>query len=179
MKFSLQETKQGLGQVQTTLKWLFNITVPAASVGDFPENLQIRVQTTGLPNAEHETLKVELGGHVINSAGKTVKNGELPSKFVEGVDAAVEAYFLKWMAARWGGDGQDTTGKQENDADLKAEVMIQLLDPQDNPTRTYTLVGAMPKFTNANELGQQAEVFSPDITWEFDDFHVDAGGVKW
>jgi hypothetical protein len=179
MKFSMQETKQGLGQVQTTLHWLFNITVPAKAVGDFPEKLQIRVQTTGLPNADHQTTKVELQGHVINSAGKTVKNGELSSKFVEGVDAAVQAYFTKWDAARWGGDGSDTTGKQSNDADLKAEVIIQLLDPQDKPTQTYTLIGAMPKITNSSELAQQADVFTPDITWEYDDFHKDVGGQKW
>ncbi len=179
MKFSLQETKQGLGQVQTLLHWLFTITVPAASMGDFPQKLQIRVQTTGLPQADNQTTKIELQGHVINSAGKTVKNGELTTKFIEGVDAELSAYFINWQSKRWSGDGQDDQGVQENDEDLKAEIQIQLLDPKDKPTQTYTLVGAMPKFTPGGELGQTADPLSPEVTWEFDSFHVKAGGANW
>lgn len=179
MKFSVNRVKQGLGELQTTLHWLVTIINPAAAVGAFEEDLQIRVQSTGLPTAQEETNKVELQGHVINMVGKTTKNGELAMTFVEGTDAKVTSYFTKWAQARWSGDGKDTTGKQALTKDLKADIKIELLGPDDSVTQTYTLIGVMPRYETGANLGQTADAMIPTATWEYDDFHVKTPGADW
>lgn len=179
MKFSVNQVKQGLGELQTTLHWGVAITSPAAVVGEFPEDLEVRVQTTAMPEADVQTTKIELGGHTINFNGKTIKAGELPWKFIEGTDAAVISYFTQWANARWGGDGSDTTGKSALTAECKADVVIQLMNPQDEVVQTYKLIGALPKIATSDELGQTADPLSPIVTWEYDDFHVITDNVSW
>ena len=66
MKFSVNRTKQALAELQTTLHWMVTITNPASAIGGMEEDLQIRIQSTGIPEATEETNKVELQGHVIN-----------------------------------------------------------------------------------------------------------------
>lgn len=179
MKFSVNKVKTSLGELQNTLHWIVTIVNPASAVGAFDEALQIRVQSTGLPEAQSENTQVELQGHVINFPGKTIKNGELPWTFVEGTDAKVVAYFTKWDKARWEGDGKDTTGKQALTATLKADVKIELLGPDDVVTQTYTLIGAMPRIEKGATLAQTADAMLPTVTWAYDDFHQDTGGVSW
>lgn len=179
MKFGINRTKQGLSELQTTLHWIVTVVNPAAAVGAFEEDLQIRVQSTGLPEAQEESNKVELQGHIINFVGKTTKNGELAMTFVEGTDAKVTSYFTRWAQARWSGDGKDTTGKQALTKDLKADIQIQLLGPDDVVTQTYTLIGAMPRFEKGATLAQTADPMIPTVTMEYDDFHVKTAGVTW
>lgn len=179
MKFSVNRTKQALSELQNTLHWAVTIVNPASAIGAFEEDLQIRVQTSAVPEATEETSKVELQGHIINYVGKTTKNGELPWTFVEGTDAKVTAYFTRWANARWNGDGSDTTGKQALTAALKADIKIELMGPNDVVTQTYTLIGAMPRFEKGAQLGQTADPMAPTITWEYDDFHFSGGGATW
>lgn len=179
MKYGVNRTKQALGELQTTLHWSMSIINPAPAVGALPENLQIRCQSTALPQAQEETNKVELQGHVINYVGKTTKNGELPMTFVEGTDALVIGYFTKWQQARWSGDGSDTTGVQKLTKDLKADIKIELMGPDDVVTQTYKLIGCMPRLENGAQLGQTADPMTPSITFEYDDWHIAANGVSW
>lgn len=179
MKFGINKTKNSLGELQTTLHWVLTVISPPAAVGDFSEDLQIRVQTTGLPEVTEDTTKVELQGHIINFPGKTTKNGELTAGFVEGTDAKVIAYFTKCAKARWSGDGKDTEGKQTLTKDLKADVKLELMSPDDVVTQTYTLIGTMFKMQKGATLGQVADAMMPQITMEYDDFHTSAGGVEW
>lgn len=179
MKFSVNKVKSALGELQTTLHWIMTITNPASAVGPMPENIQIRCQSTALPEAQEETNKVELGGHIINMVAKTTKNGEIAMVFVEGTDAGVTTYFTKWRAARWSGDGKDTQGTQKLTAELKADIKIELLGPDDKVTQTYNLIGAMPRFETGANLSQQADPFSPNVTFEYDDFHLITPDISW
>lgn len=179
MKFSVNKTKQALGELQTTLHWIFTIVNPAPAVGAMPENIQIRCSTSGIPEATEETNKVELQGHVINYVGKTTRNGEIATTFIDGTDAGVTTYFTKWRQARWSGDGKDTQGTQKLTAELKADIKIELLGPDDKVTQTYILVGAMPRFETGANLGQTADPFTPNVTFEYDDFHLLTPGMSW
>lgn len=179
MKFSANRTKEGLGEVQSLMKWSVSIPVPPASVGEFPEDLEIRVNTAETPQEEVTTMKVELQGHVINGSSKVVKNGELTWKFVDGTDSKAIAYFTKWVSKRWSGDGKDTQGKSELTKDIKAEVRMALMNQADEETTVYTLVGAQPKVERKTEFGQNNDPFNPAITWDYDDFHMKAGDVTW
>lgn len=175
MKFSQAQVKQALGEVQTLLRWTFNITNPPQGL-TFPEKLMIRVTTTGLPKAEVERTVVELGGHTINYNGKTKKAGQLTVTFVEGVDASVTEFIYQWMQKQWGSDGKDTTGKQSKTAEVKADIQIQLLDGNDVATQTYNLIGCLPSIGDAGgELGQTADPMKPQLTLDYDDFHFGVG----
>ena len=176
MKFSINKTKAGLGELQTTLHWVVSIAKPAEAVGEFEEDLQIRVQTSGVPVPSTESTPVELQGHTINYNGKTSYNGELPWTFVEGTDGKVIAFFSKWVAKRWAADGKDVQGKQELTEKVKADLKLELLGPDDEVTRTYTLVGAMPKIDSGNELGQSADAWMENITWTYDHHHLNVAG---
>jgi hypothetical protein len=179
MKFSINQTKNGLAEVQTTLRWDVQLINPPQVAGNFDEKLQIRVQTASLPEVQEETTKVELQGHTINYVGKTTKNGEITCTFVEGTDAAVVTYFTRLAAARWSGDGNDTQGVSVATNDLKFDVLLRLLDPQDQVTQSYTLVGTMARLQKNAQLGQSAEAMMPQVTFEYDDFHIDYGGISW
>lgn len=179
MKFSVNKVKQGLGELQTTLHWAVSMINSPTAVGDFGENLQMRVQTAALPEPQADMNKVELQGHVINFPGKTTKNGQISMTIVEGTDAAATAYFTKWAQARWQGDGSDTTGKQALTADLKGDLKLELMGPDDTVTQTYKLIGCIASMNANGNLGQSADPLVPSITIEYDDFHIDAGGIQW
>lgn len=176
MKFSANRVKQALGEVQSTLHWAVEISSPATAVGAISEDLIIRVTTSGVPKEVTEDIQVEIGGHKINYQGKVTKNGEISWNFIDGTDAGVFEYFTKWINARWSGDGSDTQGVQKPTAEIKADLKISLLGPDDKVTRTYELIGCMPKFDDAAELGQTADIVNGVITWSYDDFHRGVGG---
>lgn len=177
MKFSANKTRAGLGELQTTLHW--NVEVTGGPAGSFDEKLQIRVQSATLPTAEHEYVPVELQGHTVKFVGKTTKAGQLAWTFVEGTDASVTSYFIAWAQAAWGGTGTDTTGIQKSTAEMKADIKMYLMGPDDVVTQTYTLVGAMPSIPAGVELAQTADAMNVEINWDYDDFHVEVGSVKW
>lgn len=179
MYFSVNRTKQALAELQTTLHWTMTITNPASAVGGMDEDIQIRCQSTGVPEASPETNKVELQGHVINYVSKTTKNGEIAMTFVEGTDAAVTEYFTRWNNARWSGDGSDTQGVQKLTAELKADIKIEMMGPDDKVTQTYYLIGCMPRLDKGVTLGQSADAMTPNVTFEYDDFHMTVGGTSW
>ena len=175
MKFGINRTKQALGEVQSTLHWIVNIKNPAEAVGEMSEDLQIRVTTSGIPKETVEDIQVEMQGHKVNYTGKVTKNGEISWTFVEGTDAAVMEYFTTWVNARWSGDGSDTVGKQRLTKEIKADLELKLLGPDDEVTQTFTIIGAMPQYDQGSELGQSADAINPSITWTYDDFHRGKG----
>jgi hypothetical protein len=179
MKYSVNQVKSALGEAQTTLHWWVAFIKPPVAVGAPPANVEIRIQTSGVPEAQEETNKIELGGHVINQPGKTVKNGEITIQLVEGTDAEVVSYFIKLAKARWSGDGKDTQGVQRLSADLKFDLSITMCGPDDKATQKYTLVGCMARMAAGINLGQTAETVIPSVTIEYDDFHLDTGKVTW
>lgn len=179
MKFSLNRVKQGLGEVQNLKNWAFSIPNPAAVAGEFPEDLEVRVQSVGIPTAEFENLQVSLGGHPINYNGKVTKAGSITLTAVEGTDARFSSYMYNWISNRWTGDGKDTQGSSAPTADCKADVQIALLGPDDAVTQTFTLVGCLASFDGSADAGQDSGEYAPTVTLDYDDFHVDTGSVKW
>lgn len=176
MKFSINQAKTGLGELQTSLHWHVSIVNPSTAAGPMDENLEIRVQTSTIPRQETTTTKVELQGHTLNFTGKTTTNGEIALRFLESTDGAVIDYFSKWVAKRWESDGTDVTGKQELTADVKADLKLDLLGPDDEVTRSYTLIGCMPRVNSENTMGQEAEAWIEEIVVEYDSHHMSVAG---
>ncbi len=179
MRFSLNTVKAGLGEVQTLHKWAVTIPNPAAVAGEFPESLQVRVQTAGIPLPEVINTEIELGGHSFNNNGKIVKKGTLVWSFIEGTDAKVIEYFTNWIAARWSGDGVDTKGQSATTADCKGDLLMELLGPDDETTQSYDMVGSLPSFAGIGEGGQAPDPLNPQIQFDYDDFHIHAGSANW
>jgi len=165
MIFDYDKTKKALGEAQLTLKWTVLISKASVVAGDFSEDLQIMVTTSTVPETDSQMVQVEIGGHVINQNGKQVRNGSIVWTFVENTDAAVTEYFYNWIKAR----------ENSKNSDLKADLTMQLMGPDESITQTYTLIGAMPKLEVGSTWNQAADQVNPSITWEYDDYEWKKG----
>lgn len=175
MKFSLSQVKQALGEVQTLLHWTFNIANPPKGM-NFPEKLMIRVTTTDIPKPERENTAVELGGFNINYVGKVKRSGSITVTFFEGTDGSVTEFIQKWVQACWSSDGKDTAGTQGLTSDVKADITLSLMGPNDKVTQTYKLIGCLPNLGDTGgQLGQTADAMKPQLTLDYDDFHWGLG----
>ena len=170
MKYSKSQVEKALGEAQGLLNWTLNITVAAKVAGTFPENLQMRVTTTGTPVEQVERAEVKLYGHTIRQNGKTSKAGEITATFIEGTDQGVYDYFDPWINKSWSSNETDTTGTQALSADCKATITITMFGPEDKATMTYKLIGCLVSWVNAPDLGQDVGIWQPQIKIEFDDF---------
>lgn len=179
MKYSINKTKQALSELQTTLHWAVTMIKAPNAVGQMPENVHIRCMSSGVPEATEEVVPVELQGHKINYVGKTTKAGTIDLQFVEGTDAAVIDYFTRLSNAKWSGDGKDTKGTQRLTNDLKFDLRIELMGPDDVTTQVYELIGCMGNMNKGISLAQTADAVQPTLSLEYDDFHYHHGSVKW
>jgi len=178
MKLGINSRKAAMGEVQTTLHWDVEISKPATAVGAPDKDVMLRITTHGLPLETEEYQDVELGGFKFTGSVKVDKSGELPFEAYEGTDGKVNNYFMKWLNARWSADGKDTFGKQHTMAELKADIKITLRGPDDAPTRTFVLIGAIVRRDNrGGDLGQTADLQKPAMTIKYDDFHEGYGGT--
>lgn len=179
MKYSINQTKAALAELQTTLHWAMTMIKAPAAVGAMPENVVIRCSSSGVPEVQSQANQVELQGHTINYVGKTTKAGQITLTFVEGIDAAVTNYFLSLEQAKWSGDGSDTYGVQKLTNDLKFDIRLELMSPDDKVTQTYDLIGCMIEWTHGMNLSQNADPVNPTVNLSYDDFHVKTNGVTW
>jgi hypothetical protein len=181
MKFSYKNVKNGLGEVQTTYRWWLYVVTPPKAVGDFPQNLQVRVQSTSLPSPEIEDVQVELFKHKLNFNGDVNGAGELDITLIEGEDQGVLEHFLKWINARSSGDGSSDKKKVgHKTSDLQGEVVMELLDQEDNMTASIKLVGVMFKPNIGGELGNDVGARTLTATLSFEQqFWNTKNGAKW
>lgn len=179
MRFSYNKTKQGLGEVQTTYKWLFTIHNSGKTASEFGENLQVRVTSSTVPKAEKQIINVEAQGHTIKKVGKVIKAGEITLVAYDGIDAKIAEFFLKLDQAAWSGSGDDTEGKQVKTSDLVFDAKLELLDGDDKVTQTYTMIDCITHYEAGGELGQTSDSMKPTIRVEYGDYHHSAGSVNW
>lgn len=179
MRYSLAQTKAGLQEVQNTFHWAIQFVKAPNVIGAPPEDVIIRCSSAAAPDAQVEYNKVELQGHAVNYVGKVTKSGQISLTFIEGTDAKVTAYFFNWIKAMWSGDGNDTYGVQNLTNDLKADIQLSLMGPNDIITQVYTLVGCLPTPQLNLNMEQSSSSMSPSIQIDYDDFHMDAGGLIW
>ncbi len=179
MKFTLNQVKSALGEVQKTMNWAFEVAKAPAAGGPLDPSLLIRVQTTELPTPQIQHTLIQLGGHSFNNTGKVTKSGQIQITFIEGTDARVTSYFTNLTSKYWTGDGNDTQGNQAPTADLKGDYVITLLDGQNKTTQRYKLVGVLCTPSFAGQLGQDAQELQRSVTLDFDDFHIWTPTANW
>jgi len=178
MKISYSKARKAVGEVQTLYRWQIRFVTKPKGI-NIPEDIEIRAISTQAPKATPNHIQVKVAGHTLNFAGKMEKSGSIPLQLVDGTDAGVEDVFMQWYNAYWSGDGKDTTGKQAKTEDLKADIDLIMLDGDDNPTKTYHLIGCLPDFDPVAQLGQDSAVQNPSVTFTYDDYHYESKKVKW
>lgn len=179
MKYSANQVKNNLGQVQKTLNWAMTMIKSASGVGAFDSALVTRIQTTSLPTPDVQLTPVELGGHSFNSLGKVTKRGMIQGNVVEGTDAKFTNYMIAYSNAMWSGDGTDTTGNQKTDEELKCDLQLDLMDGENKVTQSFIMVGCIitPQFNS--QLGQSSENYLIGLKIDYDDFHLKTPGASW
>jgi len=176
MKLGINSRKQALGEAQSMLHWNVEILKPSKVVDAPDKDVMLRITTHNLPLEEHEYQDVELGGFKWTGSDKVTKAGTLPFVTYEGVDGKVNDFFMKCLNASWSADGKDSFGKQATMEEQKMDVKISLLGPDDEPTRTFILIGALVKRSGrGGDLGQGADLQKPELEWKYDDFHEGNG----
>lgn len=179
MKYSVNQVKSAVGEVQKTMNWILNVSKAAPAAGAFDPSLSIRIQTAELPTPEIQHGSYELQGHVIGQVGKVTKKGQIPISVLEGVDAKWTSYILNYLNKYWSGDGSDTQGNQAPSEDLKFDFTMELMDGANNVTQTYVLVGTLLTPDLSGSLGQTPENLTRRLTLNYDDFHVRTPGAAW
>ena len=178
-KFSYNQAKKGLGEVQATHRWIIRIPVGAPVVGAIPENLVIRATSASVPSGgTAEPIQVKLHRHPIKYNGGVDLSGEWSCTFVEGTDGAVQAYFNRWINRRFEQGSGDTTGRSVNTDQLKADIFIDLLAPNDTVTMTYQLSGAMVRPLDSIDLGQDGEAMNLSYSFDYDNVYRRTGGYS-
>jgi len=179
MKRDYNRVKQALGEVQQTLHWIVTFTA-SPNVAKCPEDVEIRITTSGLPTPEVNHTAVQLGGFTYNFVGKVNKSGTIDLTFVEGTDAAVMNFVSEWLQAYWDAGSGNTIGKQARTEDLYATVKMDLLSPDDEITQTYELIDCLPALQPGGELGQDSNAMNPVLTLTYNDYHwTSATGGEW
>lgn len=177
--FGYNKVKQGLGEAQSVHKWLIRIPKPASVAGSFPEELQIRATSTSKPSGgDSLDFEVKLHNHPINFNGGINLSGEWSCTFVEGTDMKVQAYFNNWINKRFESGGGDVTGKSVNTSELKADIYVDLLAPDDSVTATYEMVGVYVKPDESVELGQDPGAMNMSYTFKYDNVHKKTGSYS-
>lgn len=177
--FSYNQVKKGLGEVQANHKWIIRIPTPAKVAGAFPEELQIRATSTSIPGrGSAEPIIVKLHNHTVKYNKGVDLSGTWTCTFTEGTDQKVQEYFNQWINARFETGAGDATGKSTDSVNLKAEIFIDLLAPDDSVTATYQMVGAMVQPLESSDLGQDGEAVAPSYTFDYDAIYQQTGGYN-
>lgn len=179
MKYSVNQVKAALGEVQNLLNWEVRMRKAPPAGGAFDPNLAIRIQTAEMPTPTTVHNKLQLGGHEINFRGKTTKAGTTTLMFAEGTDAKVLTYFLRLAQAYWGGDGNDTTGNSVETEQLKGDLEMVLLDGENATTTTLKLTGCLFTIDTSGSLGQESQSLIRSVTCEWDDLHITTPEISW
>ena len=177
--FSYGKVKEGLGEVQALHKWVIRIPTGASVVGAIPEQLQIRATSSQIPSGgSAEPIVVKLHNHTVKYNAGIDLSGEWACTLVEGTDGKVQEYMNKWINKRFESAGGDVTGKSVDSKELKTDVYVDLLAPDDTVTTTYQMVGAMVRPLDSQDLGQDGEAQSLSYTFDYDAVFQKTGGYS-
>lgn len=179
MHFSYNQVKKGLGEAQSVHKWLIRVAKPAQVAGAFPEELQIRATSSSKPSGgESLDFDVILHRHTINHNGGVNLSGEWSCTFVEGTDMKVQEYMNNWINKRFEAASGDVKGNSVDSEQLKADIFVDLLAPDDSVTATYQMLGAYPKPDESVDLAQDPGAMNMAYTFKFDVVHKKTGGYS-
>jgi len=171
MKFDYKKVRGALSEVQTTFRWVVRFLEDTNTDPDikakFDEDVEIRCQSLDLPQGSTEHIQVQLQGQTINYVGKENRNGEITLTIVGGADAKDQEALYYWKSKYFSALEGNSVGTEK----CKIKVEMDLLDANNEVTRTYTLYGVLPGQIGAGgSLGQDSAALQPTITLSYDNF---------
>ena len=115
------------------------IKTPASISGFSSSELNTRAVSITPPTRTIEDAEIQIRGHKDYQHGIITYN---PIELImhETNDSAVITMLETWMDSQWNPEDGTQVPKNENQAD----ILLTLLDSQDRPRATYTLMGAWP-----------------------------------
>lgn len=180
MKNSVNRIKSALGEAQNVLNWNFRVLKAPSAAGAFDPSLELRIQSSAMPSPQITNTTISLGGHEFGSRGKVTKKGSISIAFVEGVDAKVTSWFLRYLNAYWSADGSDTQGAAAGTTEsLKGDYEMTLMDGQNKTTISCKMVGCLLVPDLGSQHAQNAGELIRSASLEYDDFHYNTPDISW
>lgn len=167
MRYNL-ESVNAIGDLQQMYRWSMTFTSgPASSAAG---DLAIRCKSANMPVKTQEVLEESLHGHIIKRPGKTTVAGEITFTFVEDITGTITKTFRDWEEKLWASDSGAYGGKQELAEQVRSNITIELLGPDDAVTQTFELKDAyLSSFEPGGEFGGDGAM-NPVATLSYQSF---------
>lgn len=174
MRPSIEQTR-ALGMHASYYNWNVDfITIPSvAAVGISSADLNARAMSMRPPTRTQDKATIELRGHKVYQHGIITYN-PVQIIFHEAVDSKIGTFLERWMDSQWVPVAGTQTPKNLNQATIK----LSLLDSEDRPRCSYTLIGAWPTgFTHGNDYSSNTSdtvKFTVELSY---DYYIYARGI--
>ena len=156
--------------VSSSIKWnLVGINISASAPISLPDGdaLNIRCISTTLPKLTETPTEIMIRGHKVRQPGIYDYEKIITLIMMETVDNTISLFWRDWRNLCWEPD----TGASLPKSDLEATILIQRLDPQDEPIYQYELFGCYPSDSDLGILdGVTPEVVQPNLIINYDYF---------
>lgn len=162
------EEIRSLGNFAHNFRWNMKIVKI-----DWEQDMQnVRCVSSGIPKRTGTSTEIMVRGHKVKQPGVYNYEGTLTFTFVETVDRAVLTSIENWVEGCW----ETNTGVTLSNADVKSEVVLELLDNLDNVISTYALHGCFPESFDpiGGDLtdGSDAGLSKPTLTLSYDYYEL-------
>lgn len=164
--------RKALGKAGQALhNWELSIVKPPANVS-VPDDFVLRFKSAGIPVSETEYAHAELAGFKFIAASKVDRSGEIEGVVYEGIDGVSQDFLKELERNSWSFTEDDMFGNQAAIDEQKMVITLKLLSGLDNePTRIFTLDGALINLTGRGELGQDLALQELNIKIVYDVYY--------
>lgn len=135
-------------------KWRVTIDFPVfAATNDVARQAQLLARTTSTPSSTLGTMELAWGGRILPLPGDRVYE-EFPVTFIGVNDFKVKDALETWSEYI---NGSESNTGLVNPEDYMKDIVLELLDAQDNVTKTYILKDAYPLSVGSMDLDAGAQ----------------------
>lgn len=147
-------------------KWrvIFNFPQYAAS-GDTSRQASLQARTANIPSSTLGVMEVPFGGRILPIPGDR-QYEEFTTNFIAVNDHKVRDALEAWSENINGSESNTGLSALE---DIMRDIVLELLDAEDNVTKTYILKDAWPVIVGQTDLDQGAtdSFVEFPVTWRF------------
>jgi len=163
------EQLRGLGDFATTYQWSLSFALSPQAFA-FSEDFNLRCLTAEVPKVTNEPIDIRIRGHHIKQPGISDSTHTITLTFQETVDSYISTGILLWRNACQ----EMITGIQQSNEVVKANILLNRLDRQDNIIWSYLLRGCFLEDYDpvGGELNSDTGLITPSMTLSYD-YHID------
>ena len=149
--------------------WLGEAGLPSGQ--ELIEQFDWHCTSSEVPRKEaNQPVEILVRGHGVRRPGIFGDQHTMSLTFFDTVDSVISAFFEAWREACWGGG----TGIQQPLAQIRAEIVMNRLNQQDQPVWAYRVIGCYPEDVDpvGGELGADPNSVNPTIQLYYDTYQV-------